>query len=222
MFAQNMLNKDIPHLNISDTGNVALDIMERYKISHLPIVENEKLIGVISESEIFDFQLENIEFKEEIILYKIFFVFADVSLFEVINAFKQYSTTIIPVIDRKNSKYLGLISPLSVVNFLTSLPLAENNLFTVYILMNKKDFTATQLSNIVESNVSKLFALLYSENKETQETEVLLKIKSKDIESVLQSFEHFGYHPVLLNVSTEKYDDFYKKRLDNFLKFINI
>ncbi len=220
MFTEQLINKDIPHLKPEDTGTVALDIMETYKISHLPIVDsNRKLVGIVSESDIFDFQLENKAFNNAKIVYKRFFVYKNASLYEVLNVFKKYNTTIVPVLDSKEN-FLGFITPFSIVKFLLNTPMGDEKIFSVYIETNIRDYSSTQIANIIEANNSYLMGLIYVENED--KAQLLLKIKSDDIVSVIQSFEHFNYEAKLLNISEEKYDEFYKERLDNLLKFINI
>lgn len=43
---------EITPLKTSDTAEFALKMMEEFKVSHLPIVNNEVFLGVIAESDI--------------------------------------------------------------------------------------------------------------------------------------------------------------------------
>ena len=54
MLAKDLLSDTVPSLKTSDTGTTALNWMEIFRISHLPIVNNKELLGVISDADIYD------------------------------------------------------------------------------------------------------------------------------------------------------------------------
>ena len=55
MYARELISDDIPPLKTSDTGERALAWMDEFRVSHLPIVNNVDFLGLISESDILDF-----------------------------------------------------------------------------------------------------------------------------------------------------------------------
>ena len=223
MLAKDLINKSIPYLKDSDTGAVAINIMETYKITHLPILDDEdNLVGIISESEIFDFNLEDVVFSQAHYIYKLFYVFPENHLFDVLRIFKTYNTTIVPVVEQKEkkNKYLGLISPMSIVQSLTNLPASRKENLGLILKIEKKDYTPTQISNILEVNKAKLLSLIYNDKDDT--TEIYLVINAFDVESVIQAFEKYGYSVQLLNIQETKYDELYQERLDNLLHFLDI
>ena len=54
MLAEDLLSNVIPALKTSDTGLDALNWMEVFRVSHLPIVNNADFLGLISDSDIYD------------------------------------------------------------------------------------------------------------------------------------------------------------------------
>ena len=54
MLARELVSDIISPLHTSDTAQKALSWMEIYKVSHLPIVNEKKFLGLISESDIYD------------------------------------------------------------------------------------------------------------------------------------------------------------------------
>ena len=52
MVARDLISGLILPLRTSDTGNVALTWMDELRLSHLPIVNNESFLGLISETDI--------------------------------------------------------------------------------------------------------------------------------------------------------------------------
>ena len=52
--AKELISEDIPIITPLEQGKTVLNWMEIYKISHLPIVENDKLIAIVSENDIYN------------------------------------------------------------------------------------------------------------------------------------------------------------------------
>lgn len=52
-----MISEIIPALKTSDTGITALNWMDVFKVSHLPIVNDKEFLGLISEIDIFDMNM---------------------------------------------------------------------------------------------------------------------------------------------------------------------
>jgi CBS domain-containing protein len=54
MKAGQLISPDIPTLLESDSGDKALQWMDDYRVSHLPVIKNNNFVGVVSESDILD------------------------------------------------------------------------------------------------------------------------------------------------------------------------
>ena len=58
MIAKNLVSNEIIPLRTSDSGNEALSIMNEFGVRHLPIVNDKQLLGLISEDDILNFDVE--------------------------------------------------------------------------------------------------------------------------------------------------------------------
>ena len=54
MLVYELISQEIPPLKQSDTVLKALDWMDQFKVSHLPVIEGRSLIGLISENDLLD------------------------------------------------------------------------------------------------------------------------------------------------------------------------
>lgn len=57
MLAKFLISDIVPSLRTSDTGLKALNWMEVFRVSHLPIVNNEEFLGLISDTDIYDLNM---------------------------------------------------------------------------------------------------------------------------------------------------------------------
>ena len=54
MLAQELVNNALPRIELSDTVSKALQLMNDFKITHLPVVSEDKYLGLISEDDLID------------------------------------------------------------------------------------------------------------------------------------------------------------------------
>ena len=59
MLTRDLISNTIPYLHLQDKVYHALQLMNDYHIAHLPVVENDKYLGVISEEQLLHSDDEN-------------------------------------------------------------------------------------------------------------------------------------------------------------------
>ena len=115
MIAGNLLSRDIIPLKTSDTGEEALSIMNDFYVKHLPIVNNEQLLGLLAEDDVLDHDVG-----EPVGSYKLSmsrpYVYENDHIYEVLRILSEYQLTVIPVIDAEEN-YQGLISQEDLIRF---------------------------------------------------------------------------------------------------------
>ncbi len=109
MTAKELISDVIPYLRTSDTGLDALNWMEVFRISHLPIVNNEVFLGLITDSDIYDLNIAEEAIGNHNLSLMQPYVYQHQHLYEVIEIVSRLKLTIVPVLDAKK-KFLGVIS----------------------------------------------------------------------------------------------------------------
>src|SRR5512137_316604 len=120
MIANDLISEIIPSLKTSDTGQTALNWMEIFRISHLPIVNNQDFLGLISDSDIYDMNQPDEPIGNHSLTLLKPFVTTEQHIFEVIGLAARLKLTVIPVLDNK-SHYKGIITTTDLVRYLASL-----------------------------------------------------------------------------------------------------
>jgi len=221
MLAKELLSTDFPVLEQNDTGIKALNLMEIFKISHLPVVSEGDLISVISDNNIYDLEIGEEKIKEfQLPLYKPF-VNENQHIYEIIAIVSKYKLTTVPVLDDEN-KFVGTITVHELINYVANLLAVKEQGGIIELKMPFNDYSATQISNIVENNNMKILSMYVSEIENITDIKVTLKINSNDISTLIQSFERFNYdiNPFFFN--KDKDEIFYNERLDSLLNFIDL
>ena len=119
MLSQKLIATDISPVLPSDSGMNAMSLMDEFKISHLPVVENGELLGLISENDIWNMHNQEKPINSILVKLKKVFVTFEHDVFEIVKMVNEHNLTLIPVVD--NNRYLGAISVQSILKALASI-----------------------------------------------------------------------------------------------------
>lgn len=216
-----LINTNIPPLKESDLVSKALSWMDEFKVSHLPVIDAQgKLIGNISESELIDSNTPDKPLDSLKILLDRSYVMSHLHYLDALKIFSKSNLTVLPVMD-KNEVFEGVITAHTVLRSLQNLSLVKEKGAIVSIFLHEKDYTMTQISNIVESSDAKILGSYVLSSPETTEIEVVLRLNRYEIRDVLQTFERYNYKVKAL-LDDKGYDDDIQDRYNHFMNYLNI
>src|ERR1035437_9618623 len=120
MVAKDLISEVIPSLKTSDLGQTALNWMEIFRVSHLPIVNNQDFLGLISDTEIYDMnQPEEPIGNHALTLFKPY-VDGEQHIFEVIGLASRLKLSVVPVLDN-NKHFKGVITTSDLIRHLAGI-----------------------------------------------------------------------------------------------------
>jgi CBS domain-containing protein len=221
MVAGDLISQNIPPLKTSDTGQTALNLMEIFRISHLPIVNSQDFLGLISDSDIYDMnQPEEPIGNHELTLLKPY-VTTDQHLFEVIGLASRLKLTVIPVLDSSNH-YKGVVTTTDLVRHIAGISSMEQPGGIIVLETTDRDYSLSQIAQIVESNNIKVLSMYITSPLESTKLEITLKVNSTDLVSVVRTFERYNYDVKTWVTTDDSLDRFYSERFDLLMKYLNM
>jgi len=221
MLAKDLISEVVPSLKTSDTGQTALNWMEIFRISHLPIVNDQDFLGLISDSDIYDMnQPEEPIGNHELTLLKPY-VTTEQHIFEVIGLASRLKLTVVPVLDNKN-RYKGVITTTDLVRYLAGISSMDQPGGIIVLEMTERDYSLSQIAQIVESNNVKVLSMYITSPPESMRLEVTIKVNTNDIASVVRTFERYNYDVKTWVTNDDSMDRFYSERFDLLMKYLNI
>lgn len=220
MLAIELISEYIVPLKTSDTALTALSLMEEFKVKHLPIVNENQFLGLISEEDIFTYN----QFEEAVGAHPIvkpnISILENQHIYDVLTTFQQNRLSLLPVID-KNEIYLGSIHSWVLVSKLAEITGVIEPGGIIILEMNEHDYSLSQIAQIVESNSAKLINLYIRTHTDSTRLEVTLKLNTMDIESVLQTFYRYNYL-VRAFYSEEKLISKIQDNYDSLMNYLNV
>lgn len=221
MVAVDLISDNIPPLKTSDTGQTALNWMEIFRISHLPIVNNLDFLGLISDTDIYDMnQPEEPIGNHELTLLKPY-VKDHQHIFEVIGLAARLKLTVVPVLD-DNNHYLGVITISDLVRNIAAISSMDQPGGIIVLEMVERDYSLTQISQIIESNNIKVLSMYITSPADSTRLEVTLKVNATDLLAVIRTFERYNYDVKTWITENDSLEKFYSERFDLLMKYLNM
>lgn len=219
MIAAEFISQVVAPLKTSDTGEQALTIMNVYHVKHLPIVNNEVLLGTISEQDILNHDLSEPLGSYGLSLIK-GFVNKDDHLFEVMGKMANTKLTTIPVVD-DNGVYQGIITQEDLIQYY-----AESFSFrepgSILVLdMRKRDYSLAEISRIVEAEDVAILSTFLTSNNDNDDVIVTLKINTQDAQRAIAALKRHEYN-IKASFAEVNYLEDLKDRYDALMSYLNV
>lgn len=186
--------------------------------SHIPIQQAGTYVGSISENDIRAFDasktVENYQYALEG-----FFVREDDNWLDVLHFFSKNQSNIMPVLDEENN-YIGYLELHDVMNLFSEAPFLNSSGGIFIIEKGYKDFSFSEISQIIESNGAHLLGAFISKI-ENDLAQITLKTGPTPINAILQSFRRYGYN-IISTHQEDNYSADLKERSRYLDKYLNI
>jgi acetoin utilization protein AcuB len=220
MIAKTLYSDAILPVKTSDTGLAALHLMDEYKVSHLPIVNDLAFLGMISEDDIFN----QGSFEDPIgcvaISNQDAYVEQSQHLYDVIRIFAERKLSVLPVVDNKKN-FLGVITQETIVQKFADLVSINNPGGIIVLELSSNDFSLSEIGKIIEDNDARVLSLFVNSHADSSVVEVTIKLNKMDIQPLIQSFQRYDYTIKESYFESEYYDSL-RDRYSQLMNFLNI
>ena len=192
MLTIELINNNIPRLQLKDSVSKALRLISDFRVTHLPVIKDDKFLGLISEDDL----LDQDEPKMPMELMQEFFIRAAVRdnehFLNAVTCSNQFDTTVVPVINEEND-LMGVITTNELLKTIGNFA-GTNEIGGIIVLeMERSQFAISEISRIVESNDATILHLNTTVHTETGMLTVTLHINKKEIAAVVATFERYDY-----------------------------
>ncbi len=219
MTAAELISNHIPTLQTTDTVRQALTWMKENRTSELPVVNDQKYVGLLYEDDIED---EDENAVIETFLHNGTPVNINPSDFFLVplKIMHQQKLTLLPVV-REDGELMGVITRDDLLEAASHYNSAAIPGGIVILQMQPNSFYISEIGRIVESNNAKIIHLNTWTDNSTGELMVAIKVNKNDIQDILSSFERYEYNVIQYfgeNLSEEEL----RLNYDHLMNYLNI
>jgi acetoin utilization protein AcuB len=220
MLTAELINNNIPRLQLQDTVTKALQLINDFRVTHLPVVSENIYLGLISEEDLLDVEEEKmpIELLQE--NFSLISVFDKEHFLNAVNCCNQYDTNVVPVINNQN-EFLGTITTTDLLKALGNFA-GTNEIGGIVVLqMERSQFSISEISRLVESNDATVLHLNTTIAQDTGLLTVTLHINKKEISSIVATFERYDYD-VIHYFGTENFENEIHSNYQHLMNYLDI
>lgn len=220
MLARELISDAIPPLRTSDSVQKVLDRMAEFRVSHLPIVNDQQFLGLVAETDL----IEASDYADPIGSLSLSLynpsVQEDQHIYDVISLFYQHKLTVVPVLDSKND-YQGIVSINTIVEYIATLTSVQEPGGIIVIEISNRDNSLAHMAQIVESDNAQVLSSYIRSFPDSTRLEVTLKVNKTDVSGIVSAFGRYDYN-VIGTFNKSVSDNQTKDRYDQLMNYLDI
>ena len=218
MLTRDLISSAIPYLHKSDTVYHALQLMNDYHVAHLPVVEDESYLGIISEEQLLQSDEES-SLTDIAITDGTSSVQGNEHFLKAIQTAVINKLSIVPVVEEK--QYLGIVTYNDLLKNASEFMSLDRPGALIVLEMDTRNFSFTDLSRIVENNDAQITQLNTLTDVESGLTQITIRLNKLEVSDLLSAFQRYEYN-VKYYFGEELYENELKTNYDNLMNYLKV
>jgi CBS domain-containing protein len=218
MLTRDLISNAIPYLHKSDTVYHALQLMNDYHVAHLPVVENDSYLGIISEEQLLQSD-EELALNDLQITDGTTSVQANEHFLKAIQTAVVNKLSIVPVVEEK--QLLGIVTYNDLLRNASEFMSLNQPGALIVLEMDSRNYSFTEINRLVESNDAQITQLNTFTDAETGTMQVTIRVNKLEVSDLLSTFQRYEYN-VKYYFGEELYENELKTNYDNLMNYLKI
>lgn len=212
------INNEVDPIHIEDTVEMVQDLFLEFPYSHFPVLEEGVYIGCAcaDDVELLDSDRKIGEFRYT---FERFFARNTMPWLDVLEIFAKNETNVVPILDETNT-YIGYYEIADVIKCFHDTPFLREDGSFIVVQKGIKEYSMSEIAQIVESNSAKLLGLFISHN-DTEKVQITLKLSLGGMNEIIQTFRRYDYE-IISEHQEDAYLNSLKDRSDYLDKYLNM
>jgi signal-transduction protein with cAMP-binding, CBS, and nucleotidyltransferase domain len=221
MIAEDLINHMIPPLKGTDDAHKAIVWMEEFRCNYMPVVEDGRLLGFISEEIILETNEIEKPVSEFALVGKSCYVQLDTHFYDILKVAADNKLQVVGVLNEDQS-YCGLITVQDTLTSFAQTAAVQLPGGILVLSMNHADYSLSEISRLIEENHAKILSSIVKEDPlDNGKLRLTLKINQVDLLRIVATLERFGYK-VIGRYQETKPPAEGKERIDMLLRYLDI
>lgn len=219
MLSSQLINTGFPAVNLLDRVSLALQLMEEYDVLHLPVLSEEKFVGMISKEELLDLDDSTVLAAAESTLLLVS-VKGEEHFLAALKRMAENELTLLPVVNEQ-SELLGVISMTDMNRILSNFLGNDEKGGIIVLESDKRNYSFGEISRLVETNDAYITQLNTHTDSENGSLIITLKVNKQEISDIVATFQRFEYN-VRYYFGQEEYNNELKENYHHLISYLNM
>jgi acetoin utilization protein AcuB len=220
MLTGELTSQTIPYLRLNDKVYQALQLMNDNQVTHLPIVDGEKYVGIISEDDLLQADNEHVELNDLQQSFANTSVKSDEHFLKAIQVAAENGLSVVPVVDNDND-FTGAVAYSDLLKNASEFMSLNEPGGLIVLEMESNQYSFNELSKILEANDAQITQLNTINNQETGMMQVTIRVNKPDISDIVAAFQRYEYN-VKYYFGEELYTNDLRNNYDNLMNYLKI
>lgn len=218
MLTRDLISNTIPYLHKNDTVFHALQLMNDYHVAHLPVVENDNYLGIISEEQLLqndeETQLTDLHISDGTTSVQ-----ANEHFLKAIQTAVINKLSIVPVVEEK--QLLGIVTYNDLLRNASDFMSLHKPGALIVLEIESHNYSFTEINRIVESNDAQITQLNTFTDPESGIVQVTIRVNKIEVSDLVATFQRYEYN-VKYYFGEELYQNELKTNYDNLMNYLNV
>jgi predicted transcriptional regulator len=195
-------------------------MMNDNNVTHLPIVDGEKYIGIISEEDLMQADNDNEEISTLNQSFSDISVKDDEHFLKAVQLAADSGLSIVPVVTEE-LELIGTVAYNELLKFSSDFMSLSEPGGLIVLEMESNQYSFNDISKIVETNDAQITQLNTSNDAETGMMQVTIRINKPEVSDIVATFQRYDYN-VKYFFGEELYANELRSNYDNLMNYLKI
>ena len=220
MLTRELLSQTLPYLRLQDKVYQALQMMNDNNVTHLPIVDGDKFIGLISEADLLLAENDNAALSELQQSFSDISVKDDEHFLKAVQLAADSGVSVVPVVTEDN-ELVGTVAYNELLKFSSEFMSLNEPGGLIVLEMESNQYSFNEISKLVETNDAQITQLNTSNDAETGLMQVTIRINKPEVSDIVATFQRYEYN-VKYFFGEELFTNELRSNYDNLMNYLKI
>lgn len=220
MLTSELQYQTLPYLHLHDKISLALQMMNDNHVTHLPIVDGDKYIGIVSEEDLLQTDNDHAELKTLQQSFGNASVKNDEHFLKAIQVAVENGLSVVPVVNNEN-ELTGVVAYTDLLKHASEFMSVNDPGGLIVLEMESNQYAFNEISKLVETNDAQITQLNTSINPDTGMMMVTIKVNKPEISDIVATFQRYDYN-VKYYFGEELYENELRNNYKNLMNYLKI
>lgn len=220
MLTVDLSSQSLPYLRLQDKVYQALQLMNDNQVAHLPIVDGEKYLGIISEDDLLLADNEHTPLSELQQSFANTSVKSDEHFLKAIQVAAENGLSVVPIVDNEN-EITGAVTYNDLLKYASEFMSLNEPGGLIVLEIESNQYSFNEISKILETNDAQITQLNTFNDPETGKMRITIRINKPDVSDVVAVFQRYDYD-VKYYFGEEQYTNELRSNYDNLMNYLKI
>jgi acetoin utilization protein AcuB len=220
MLTREIHSQSLPYLHLRDKVYQALQLMNDNHVTHLPVVEGDVYVGIISEEDLLLADDDSLELETLRPSFGNASVKSDEHFLKAVQVAAENGLSVVPVVGNEN-EMIGAVAYSDLLKHASEFMSLNEPGGLIVLEMESNQYSFNEISKLVETNDAQITQLNTSNDAETGIMQVTIRINKPDVSDIVATFQRYDYN-IKYFFGEELYANEIRNNYDNLMNYLKI